>query len=825
MKSARRRWGLVFGATLLVALLVGGRWLALETAERAWAATIPGGDVYLAARQLARLVGSLVLVLSVAWGTGNLYFVYRAIGSVQMPRRLGDLEIVEAVPQRVLLAGTLASGLVFGIILALGTGRWWLEAALAANPPAFGVADPVLHRDLGYYVGQLPWARTRQGYALLATTTATIVVALLYSGIGSLRFKRWRPLASPHARAHLSVLLACLALALAWGALLDPAEVVAGLHGALDRPALELRVPGAAFVAALGLLVAAVSLAWGWWDKPDLLAGGWAALLVGELAVYLFLPAIARSAAPAAGDRAHPSLAAEQRRLERLAFGTESLQGEPPGFATVEAALAALPVWDPDRVAAVARRSPLMAGQESVAGIALSTHRLAGGRATWLVPRAPDAEALARTQPPPDWDDVHRRRWAHAGPSLAAVETDSGLTLAPVLTTDSVAWFGPGFRDFALAAPDTWPALQSGGIPLVGWWRRAALAWALQSPELAHGPSRRFLLVWRRDVAERLARLAPFATFEPPSPVLADGTLRWIAYGYVHSETFPLVRSVEWDGRPARYVHGELVGLVNAASGGTRVFLAPGYDSLTAAWARLFTPLVLPPDSLPAGLRAQLPFPRQAFVLAASTLARARADSAPWNPRPREPFDLVAPGVGADGDARLWTAQGFETGAPAHFAALLAGTMSAAGPRLFLWTAGAAVRLPTALVGSPQTAPGTLRIWLAAGAPLTLQGLFAQAATGVAPPRLLQTYVSWGDHVGEGSTPTLALRDLKTSEERGVGTDTSLAGRWEAARRLAARADSALATGDLEAFGRLYGGLKQLLGVGRPKLAPAPLAH
>src|SRR5207249_10771434 len=47
-------------------------------------------------------------------------FVYRAIGSVQLPRRLGDLEIVEAVPQRLLLAGTVACGLVYGVLLTLG---------------------------------------------------------------------------------------------------------------------------------------------------------------------------------------------------------------------------------------------------------------------------------------------------------------------------------------------------------------------------------------------------------------------------------------------------------------------------------------------------------------------------------------------------------------------------------------------------------------------------------------------------------------------------------------------------------------------------------
>ena len=80
MTRARRRWTLAVGAAVLVVLLVGGRWLALETAERAWAASVPGGGVYLAARDVARLVRGLILLVAIAWGAGNLFLVYRAIG-------------------------------------------------------------------------------------------------------------------------------------------------------------------------------------------------------------------------------------------------------------------------------------------------------------------------------------------------------------------------------------------------------------------------------------------------------------------------------------------------------------------------------------------------------------------------------------------------------------------------------------------------------------------------------------------------------------------------------------------------------------------------
>src|SRR2546426_271416 len=528
---ARRRRVFVWAAAALVIALVGGRWLAIETAERAWAATVTGGDLYLAARDLARLVQGIILLVSLTWGIGNLYIVYRAIGSVQLPRRLGDLEIVEAVPQRVLLGGTLLAGAAFGLVLALGTGDWWLQATLAARPPRFGVADPVLHRDLGYYVAQLPWAPTSQAYALPATSAATVVVA---------------------------------------------------------------------------------SLVWGLREQSTLLVGSWAALLATSLAVYLVLPGILRSGRAPAADALDPSLLGERRRLEQLAFGTEWLEERgPPGFTTPEAAVAALPVWDADRVAGVARRAHLLGPTGTVATAALSPHRLGGGRATWLIGVAPDLDRLARTQPPPPWTEIHRGPWARAGRALAAVEADSGLELAPVLGGDSVTWFGEGFGEFAVAAPDTWPQARTAGIPLTAWWRRTALAWVLQSPELTRAETDGLVLLWRRDVAERLGRLTPFAHFDVPVPVVADGALWWIAYGYVGGEAFPLARPVAWEGRGVRYLRAAFLGAVSAATGETLLYLAPGADSLAQAWARRYAPLVRPLDSLPPSLRGQLPYPRR----------------------------------------------------------------------------------------------------------------------------------------------------------------------------------------------------------------------
>jgi hypothetical protein len=143
--------------------------------------------------------------------------------------------------------------------------------------------------------------------------------------------------------------------------------------------------------------------------------------------------------------------------------------------------------------------------------------------------------------------------------------------------------------------------------------------------------------------------------------------------------------------------------------------------------------------------------------------------------------------------------------------------MSTAGPRLHLWRPSVTWRLPRELVGSPETAPGVLRLWIADGLLLTEQALFVEPATDGMPRGVSKVYVTWGDHGNDGPTPAVAVRNLVASGAHDSSTDTTLAARWELARHLAARADSAAAAGDLEAFGRLYGELKRLLDVrGRP---------
>jgi len=433
------------------------------------------------------------------------------------------------------------------------------------------------------------------------------------------------------------------------------------------------------------------------------------------------------------------------------------------------------------------------------------------------VGRAVGAPAYAVALRPPRPED-RGAAWMvapdSADPARLAIETDTGLAVTALPTESTPLLFGPELPGYVVMAADS--ARGSGAVRLTGAWRRFAIAWTIQSWGLAHGESNGKILLWRRDVTERLQRLAPFAQFGDPAPVLRNGAMWWVSWGYVSHDAFPLVRSLPWRDGEVRFLRGGIVGAVRVATGETHLWLAPGYDSLTATWARRFEPLIEPADRLPADLRTQHVYPVETFKLAVAALVRASDDStvqAGW--LTREPYRLAAP------DGAVWTGITLETGllAPRRLVGVLAGVVRSRGPELHLWRPSAPdpprERLPGELVGSSLLRPGLLRVWPAGNTIITVQAQIFDpvAATTPQPPRVTEVYVTFDGRSGHALTARAALQGGEQ-----ILTDTTLAARLERARRLALEANSALAAGDLELFGRLW---RELLGA----LAPVQRPH
>ncbi|MEY2569738.1 MAG: uncharacterized protein QOE63_88 [Acidimicrobiaceae bacterium] len=101
---------------------------------------------------------------------------------------------------------------LFALIAGAGASGEWNEWLLFRNRTSFGVTDPQFHKDVGFYVFQLPFINFVIGWLFAAFTIIFIVTAVEHYMNGGIRVQTPVQRVTPQVKAHLSVLLAGLAL-------------------------------------------------------------------------------------------------------------------------------------------------------------------------------------------------------------------------------------------------------------------------------------------------------------------------------------------------------------------------------------------------------------------------------------------------------------------------------------------------------------------------------------------------------------------------------------------------------------------------------------
>ncbi|MEO7295713.1 MAG: UPF0182 family protein, partial [Candidatus Limnocylindria bacterium] len=198
-------------------------------------------------------------------------------------RQLGGIEMPDA--SRAIGIGLTA----VAVLLSLGSGAaWsgnWEGVLLFLNGSEWGMSDPTLGRDIGYYVFDLPFWRFLLGWG----STTLIVIGLLTLGAYAARALRWQFRLSAPVRAHLSVIGALLLVVIAGGYQLDIAELTystRGLSGSVQAALytdVNAQLPASVILTVVALAAAALLLLNTWFRTLWLLglaAGAWIVLSV-----------------------------------------------------------------------------------------------------------------------------------------------------------------------------------------------------------------------------------------------------------------------------------------------------------------------------------------------------------------------------------------------------------------------------------------------------------------------------------------------------------------------------------------------------------------
>ena len=847
--------------------LFGGRWIAVRYTEALWYADLGLGA------QFSRLIADrllwqgLVFLTATAWYGIQLSFVYLSIGSVHLPRRIGNLEIAEAVPRRVLrgIAALAAAGL--GILTAITFHDLARFVALFRAAVPVGLPEPVLGRDASFYLARLPLIETLQLMAAIGVVVALLLAGGLYALTGSLIARRRHLAITPHARAHLIALLAALALVVAWGFQVDAYQLVGGGGsdgGALTAVDRALRIPASTALGAVGLVVAALTVLFVRWGNGGGLLAIWGVFGIAALGGRYVAP-VARQAW---GGRPEPAVELALGDLaDRYARAGLGVSGVAPqalaargsadagGLDTLATALAGLSAWssDPSLLGGWLDGALPDTTRPRLWTVTVSAYPTPDGTPRLQAVAVPETDVLGilRTRERPPWTLGHRGALAWGGPPIIVDLPSAGGARLSNVTPDVPVRFVAHAAELAVVGEDArLPGEAPVGIRLNGFVRRLLFAWALQSPPLLGNRTNAGdrVLYWR-DVPQRLERLFPFASFASPRAVLADGRLVWVAAGFLASDRFPLAERVDWQGQPVNFLRAPYVATVDGLSGATRLYLRGQDTAFAARLARLSGASPQPADSTPPALRGHLGYPPSLFIAQAEVLARHHGEpgQAAWvlarqasggsgeGAAERRPAALEAV-VALEGRVALWRLVPLSDAGGNRLVAFVAGDESAAGPLVprllrlvsadFPTLAAAESRLNAtpAVVGAVAAAAGPdgavhrspVAALPAGGTVVYAQAIFSSAHRLTEPLRASGAALMAGGRVGVGPDVESAARALATAQAPAAAearNDESLV----AARAAFAALDSAARRSDWVAFARAMEALRRALGTGGGK--------
>ena len=263
--SRGRRTLAILGVVLLF-VLMSLRRLATFWTDYLWFDSIGFSAVW-----TTLVFSKVVLVLLASAAAFTLMFLNLVLADRLAPRQSlvagsPDEEIVERFQgwvSRVLKFRLAVSGF-FGLLIGLGAGAWWEDWLLYQNRQSFGTTDPVFGNDLGYYIFETPFYRDLFGWGFQFFLITLLVVTALHYLNGGIQVQPRRQRVAPGVKAHLSVLVAIIALLKAGGYWLDRYDLLYSSRGAVfgatytdvnaQLPALNLLI-GISIVAAVLLLV------------------------------------------------------------------------------------------------------------------------------------------------------------------------------------------------------------------------------------------------------------------------------------------------------------------------------------------------------------------------------------------------------------------------------------------------------------------------------------------------------------------------------------------------------------------------------------------
>jgi uncharacterized membrane protein (UPF0182 family) len=546
-------------------------------------------------------------------------------------------------------AAALAVGLYAG-------SRWQTWLYFLYGTP-FGKTDPILGRDIGFYVFTLPVLEMVNGTVLFTLVLAAAVTIAAYVFAGDIALDPGGgPYASTQAVRHLATLGAALLLALAFGAWLQipqllttPSGVVAGA----SYTDVHARMPALRVLVVAALAGAAITI----WQGVR----GGRLLSLGLGAGLYLLVSLGGGAYAAVIQR---FIVAPNEQVRETPYIVHNIKATRDAFAldrVEERGLsgdARLTRADLERNAATIENVPLWNEKPLLDTfgqlqeirtyydfVAVDNDRYTiNGKYRQIMLSA--RELNSASLPSRTWINEHLTFTHGYGVTLGPVNevASEGLPVLfirdlPLVSTVDLKVTQPAIYygelpndhvfvntkteefDYPRGEDNVFAAYKgSGGVPLSNVFRRLMFAIRFRSTDTFFSPllTTESRVMMNRRIAERVRRIAPFLTYDrDPYLTISEGRLVWMQDVYLTSSRYPYSTSAGG----VNYIRNAIKITIDAYHGTTTFHLLDPTDPIAQTIGKMFPTLLQPMETMPADLRARLRYPHGIFAVQAAMFA------------------------------------------------------------------------------------------------------------------------------------------------------------------------------------------------------------
>ena len=558
-----------------------------------------------------------------------------------------------------------------GLSLFLGAGasQLWEQVLLFLNQQPFGVTDPVFQADVSRYVFGLPLYRLFVSWGFQLVIFTSLIIVLFFVATGALQLRQGRlPEVSSGAKAHLSVLLAFIAILKAFAYRLDSMELLYSPRGKVfgasytdviaHLPALNLLI----LISLFGAVLLLVNIKRRGWLLPATAISLWLAvsIIVGGL-----VPA-AIQRFRVVPDELNKELPYVENHIDytRLAYGLDSI--EEKSFAASpdlsqddisnnKQTVDNIRLWDPTVLAETYSQLQEIRAYYALQEVDVDRYRINGELTQVMVA----ARELDQTNLPAVGWVNERLQYTHGfgvvfspannvasqgQPDFYVKGVPATTTVAELEVEQPRIYFGESADsveyvvvnslqdevDYPLSTEGQSVAYTNysgdGGVGIGSFFRR--LGFALRYSELnlliSNQLSDDSKLIMERNIVSRVKKAAPFLyTDNDPYLALIDGNLFWIIDMYTVSDKYPYAQPAdtrrinENSGLPVNfnYLRNSVKAVVNAYDGTMNFYVVDENDPIMTAYNDIFPDLFSPKSEMSSELLDHIRYPEDLFTI------------------------------------------------------------------------------------------------------------------------------------------------------------------------------------------------------------------